>query len=90
MENRDRPTITSDFRADSQEGNSKGKMRELVITDNSAEMITIRWDGTRFSLVKVHILTHSEFPRTSSTTIINPVEAQKIANFITEVNDGII
>ena len=57
--------------------------RELIITTNSVEQIKIVWDGTRFAIIQ-----NCDQPYTLSRgtktliLILNPDEAQKIADFI--------
>lgn len=56
-----------------------------VITNEIEERIEVKWDGVRFGVVKT-MKPEPEMPQSFSIIILNPREAQEIANFINENN----
>ncbi len=57
-------------------------MRQKVITDNSAEKITITWDGVRSTLTKEHITNRRGVA--ISVIILNPREIKDLVDFFKE------
>ena len=55
-------------------------MIKKVITDNSSEKITVRWDGTRFALVH-HYKNDPPLLGDTQTLILNPKEMMSLINF---------
>ncbi|GAG80708.1 unnamed protein product [marine sediment metagenome] len=57
-------------------------MTELIITDNSAETLKIRFDLERYVLIRKDKLFAMPEWRSITTTILNPREAGAVRNFI--------
>lgn len=57
-------------------------MKTKVITDEVRERIVAKWDNTIFSITKRNPVSY-DLPK---VIILNPREAQEIANFINENN----
>ncbi len=55
-------------------------MKQLVITDNGAEMITVKWDGERFGLVQKK--KSCPYP---TTIILNPQEMDSLIKFAIKI-----
>ena len=57
---------------------------DKLITDNSAELLKITYDGERFGLI--YHRKRNDLGQLSQVTILNKREAQEIADFIKENN----
>ena len=58
--------------------------KEQIITNNSAEHITIKWDGERFALIAERRARSGERVR-PGVVILNPSEMKAICRFAREV-----
>ena len=47
-------------------------MEEKIITDNSEEIIMLKWDGERFALCSMR--TEAGIKRTVAIIVLNPIE----------------
>ncbi len=56
---------------------------QKIITNNSGEIIKIKWDDARFALIARHHGVISE-----RTIILNPREMDDIVEFVKEVKNG--
>jgi len=66
------------------EGDKGGQgMKELIITDNSSETITVKWDGERFAIVQQ--LKFLEPP--PYVIILNPREMKSLISFASKIGD---
>jgi len=58
---------------------------EKILTDNSSEKITVKWDGTRFALVSERKSNDIGIP--SSIIILNPREMAELCKFAIDEGD---
>jgi len=58
----------------------KESMIETVITENSSEKLTVKWDGTRFAIVLSR--KNNDAGLTKSVILLNPIEAMTLLEFL--------
>ena len=60
-------------------------MEEKIITDNSEEIIMLKWDGERFALCSMR--TEAGIKRTVAIIVLNPIEMMKVVQFASKLGE---
>ena len=55
------------------------RMKEKILTDNAGEKIVVRWDGTRFTLIKMKKAVFGN--KVSDIIFLNPREMLEVVEF---------